>query len=270
MQGTLRDAMAGPLNWNLRNEWTGDGQWERQRSFQTTLKLLWRSSAKHAEGTEKSRVWFLWKCEAGSLTRWSWGGSRNQTPQNTLTHFGLTLRKTGSLEWCKQDPILKNRITCISLLHFCVCDLPGQCIGLLALKVVLEWSKKKIFREGDKEYWAADIQNQILQPDNGLERQSLLRKRIFWMSLTFSVIYQEASLTELTLELYLKRRTDRRALISGLEDGGEEVRKDTSVGASQMCIFIVYLPVEVPDCKGRGELWEEMPLHITLKVFTSK
>ena len=203
----------------------------------------------------------VWPDEAGEVA--------GIKPQNTLTHFGLTLSKTGSLEWCKQDPILNIRITCISLLHFCVCDLPGQCIGLLALKVVLEWPKKKIFREGDKEYWAADIQNQILQPDNGLERQSLLRKRIFWMSLTFSVIYQEASLTELTLELYLKRRTDRRALISGLEDGGEEVRKNASVGASQVCIFIVYLPVEVPDCKGRGALWEEMPLHITLKVFTS-
>lgn len=120
---------------------------ERGKVFQTTLKLLWRFSAICAEGTEKSPVWFLWKCEAGSLTRWSWGGSRNQTPWNTLTHFGLTLSKTGSLEWCKQDPILKNRITYISLLHFCVCDLPGQCIGLLALKAVLEWSKKKKYSE---------------------------------------------------------------------------------------------------------------------------
>ena len=101
-------------------------------------------------------------------------------------------------------------------------------------------------------------------------RSSLCSSLSLMMSLTFSVIYQEASLTELTLELHLKRRTDRRALISGLEDGGEEVRKDASVGASQVCILIVHLPVEVPDYKARGGLWEEMPLHITLKVFTSK
>lgn len=71
------------------------------------------------------------------------------------------------------------------------------------------------------------------------------------MSLTFSVIYQEASRTELSLELYLKRRTDGRALISGLEVGGEEVREEVGVGGNQVCIVIVHPPVEVPDCKGR-------------------
>lgn len=44
-----------------------------------------------------------------------------------------------------QDPILKNRITSISLLHFCACDLlPGQHNHLLALEVKLGSSNKQM------------------------------------------------------------------------------------------------------------------------------
>lgn len=80
------------------------------------------------------------------------------------------------------------------------------------------------------------------------------------MSLTSSLRYQEANLTELMVELHFRKQTEEKALLLGLEDIGEEARQEASVKGSQVCVLITHFPFEVPSRGvldwgqwGRGE-----------------
>ena len=91
------------------------------------------------------------------------------------------------------------------------------------------------------------------------------------MSSTSSLICQEASLTELIVELYFRKQTEDRTLLFSLEDIGKEASEEASVERCQVCVLITSLPFEVPSRGvfdwGRGE---EISVRISLEVFTSK
>lgn len=79
----------------------------------------------------------------------------------------------------------------------------------------------------------------------------------------------------MNLELYLKKRTEERALMSSLEDAGEAVRVEAGAEGSQGYILwsipqLKSQTAEVCYMREGGGPWEELSLYLQVKVFTSK